>query len=53
MCRTYEGELLSERGITVDHVTVYRRVQTFTSEFIDAVRPCPHAVGDRWFVDET
>jgi transposase, IS6 family len=46
-------ELLSERGIEVDHVTVYRWVQTFTPEFIDAARPARHAVGDRWFVDET
>jgi transposase-like protein len=26
-------ELLGERGITVDHVTIYRWVQTFTPEF--------------------
>jgi transposase-like protein len=32
-------ELLAERGISVDHVTVYRWVQTFTTEFIDAARP--------------
>ena len=46
-------ELLSERGIEVDHVTVYRWVQTFTLEFIAAARPSRHAIGDRWFVDET
>jgi hypothetical protein len=46
-------ELLAERGITVDHVTVYRWVQRFTEEFIEAARPCRHAPGDRWFVDET
>ena len=46
-------ELLAERGIEVDHVTVYRWVQTFTPEFIDAARPSRHATGDRWFVDET
>jgi transposase, IS6 family len=34
-------ELLGERGIQVDHVTVYRWVQTFTSEFIDACRTGP------------
>jgi transposase, IS6 family len=44
-------ELLAERGIEVDHVTVYRWVQTLTSEFIDAARPSRHSVGDRWFVD--
>ena len=46
-------ELLVERGIDVDHVTVYRWVHWFTPELIDAARPCRHAVGDRWFVDET
>ena len=46
-------ELLAERGITVDHVTVYRWAQRFTPEFIEAARPCRHAPGDRWFVDET
>jgi transposase-like protein len=33
-------ELLAERGIRVDHVTVYRWVQRFTSEFIEAAWPC-------------
>jgi transposase-like protein len=46
-------ELLAERGVDVDHVSVYRWVQTFTLEFIDAARPSRHATGDRWFVDET
>jgi IS6 family transposase len=46
-------ELLAERGVTVDHVTVYRWVQQFTPEFIEAGRLCRHAPGDRWFVDET
>ena len=46
-------ELLAERGIEVDHVTIYRWVQRFTPLLIDAARPCRHAVGDRWFVDET
>jgi transposase-like protein len=40
-------ELLAERGIEVDHVTIYRWVQTFTLEFIDAARPARHATGDR------
>src|SRR5690242_11693199 len=46
-------ELLAERGITVDHVTIYRWVQRFTSEFIEAARPCRHSPGDRGFADET
>jgi IS6 family transposase len=47
------GELLAGRGITVDHVTICRWVQRLTPEFIEAARPCRHAPGDRWFVDET
>jgi len=46
-------ELLAERGVDVDHVSVYRWVQTLTAEYIDAARPSRHATGDRWFVDET
>ena len=46
-------ELLAERGIAVDHVTIYRWVQRFTLLLIDAARPCRHAPGDRWFADET
>ena len=46
-------ELLAERGVTVDHVTVCRWVQRFTPEFIEAARLCRRAPGDRWFVDET
>ena len=46
-------ELLAERGIEVDHVTLYRCVQRFTPLLIDAARSCRHLAGDRWFVDET
>jgi transposase-like protein len=46
-------ELLAERGIEVDHVAVYRWVLRFTALLAEAGRPCRHAVGDRWFVDET
>jgi IS6 family transposase len=46
-------ELLAERGIEVDHVTIYRWVQRFTPLFADAARPLRHTAGDQWFVDET
>jgi transposase-like protein len=46
-------ELLAERGVEVDHTTVYRWVQRFTPLLAEAARPCRHAVGDRWQVDET
>ncbi len=51
-CRDVE-ELLAKRGFTVDHVTVYRWVQRFTPEFIEAAPPGRKAPGDRWFADET
>ena len=46
-------ELLAERGIEVDHVTLFRWAQRFTPLLVDAARPCRRAAGDRWFVDET
>jgi transposase-like protein len=52
-CPHCAEELLAERGVTVDHVTIYRWVQRFTVEFIEAARPCRHVPGDRWFADET
>ena len=43
-------ELLAERGVTVDHMTVYRWVQRFTPEFIQAAR---HLVpGSRHLVEQ-
>jgi transposase-like protein len=50
--RDLEG-LLAERGVEVDHVTVFRWVQRFTPLLVEAARPCRRAVGGRWFVDET
>jgi transposase, IS6 family len=38
-------ELLAERGIAVDHVTIYRWVQRFTPLVIDVAQPCRHAPG--------
>ena len=46
-------ELLAERGVSVDHVTVYRWVQRFSPLLAEAARFCRHSPGDRWFVDET
>jgi transposase-like protein len=46
-------ELLAERGIEVDHVSIYRWVQRFAPEFAEAARARQHVIGDRWHVDET
>jgi transposase, IS6 family len=51
-CRDVE-ELLAERGSTADHVTLYRWVQRFTPEFVEAARRGRPAPGDRWFAEET
>jgi IS6 family transposase len=46
-------ELLSERGVDVDHVTLFGWVQRFTPILIDAADPYRYAIGDRWYVEET
>jgi transposase-like protein len=46
-------ELLAERGIEVDHVSIYRWVHRFAPEFAEAARARQHLVGDGWHVDET
>ncbi len=38
-------ELLAERGIEVDHVTVHRWVHRFAPEFAEAAGACRHIVG--------
>jgi len=45
-CRDVE-ELLTERGVEVDHVSIYRWVQRFTPLLADAARPCVGARGRR------
>ncbi len=45
-------ELLAERGVSVDHVTVCRWVQRSTAEFTEAARPGRHIPGDRWVAGE-
>jgi transposase-like protein len=46
-------ELLAERGIEVDHVTIHRWVRRISPLLADAARFARHRVGDRWHVDET
>jgi transposase-like protein len=46
-------ELLVERGVDVDHVTVFRWVQRFVPLLADAARFARRSPRDRWFVDET
>jgi transposase-like protein len=46
-------EMLAERGVEVDHVTLYRWVQRFAPLVAEAARPCRHGVGDRWWPTKT
>jgi IS6 family transposase len=46
-------ELLSERGISVDHVTLWRWVQRYAPELEKRLRKRLKATSDSWRVDET
>ena len=46
-------EVLAERGVQVDHVTIYRWVRRFTPFLADAARWAQHRIGTRWQVDGT
>ncbi len=47
------AELLAERGVGVDASTISDWVREFTPRYEEATRPCRHAVGTTWSVDET
>src|SRR4051794_40231291 len=47
------GGAFAERGVVVDHVTIYRWVQRFTPLLAQAARPSRRPVGNRRYVDET
>lgn len=46
-------ELLAQRRIEVDHVTLFRWVQRFMPYLAKAAGPRRQSVGSCWFVDET
>src|SRR6201997_1144162 len=46
-------ELLAERGISVDHVTLWRWVQRYAPEIQRQLRPRLRPTNDSWRVDET
>src|SRR3954469_12587557 len=46
-------ELLTERGIAVDHVTLWRWVQRYAPELARRLRKRLKATNDSWRVDET
>ena len=46
-------ELVAERGLSVDHVTVWRWVQRYAPEIQRRLRPRLRPTNDNWRVDET
>jgi transposase, IS6 family len=46
-------EMMAERGLEVDHSTIYRWVQAYAPEFEKRSRPHLKACNDSWRVDET
>jgi transposase, IS6 family len=46
-------EMMAERGLSVDHTTIYRWVQRYAPELDKRCRPHLKATNDSWRVDET
>ena len=46
-------EMMQDRGLTVDHTTVYRWVQTYAPELDKRCRPHLKPTNDSWRVNET
>lgn len=46
-------EMMSERGLTIDHTTVYRWVQAYAPELDKRCRIHLKTTNDSWRVDET
>jgi transposase, IS6 family len=46
-------EMMQERGLQVDHTTIYRWVQRYAPEQEKRCRPQFKAITDSWRVDET
>ena len=46
-------EMMSERGLNIDHTTIYRWVQNYGPEIDKRIRPHLKQTNDSWKVDET
>jgi IS6 family transposase len=46
-------EMMSERGLSIDHTTIYRWVQNYGPEIDKRIRPHLKQINDSWKVDET
>jgi IS6 family transposase len=47
------AEIMRERGLDVDHTTIYRWVQHYAKELEKRVRPLLHTPNGSWRTDET
>ena len=47
------AEMMRERGLGINHTTIYRWVQRYALELDKRIRPSLKAVGKSWRVDET
>ena len=46
-------EMMTERGLSIDHTTIYRWVQEYAPEIDKRSRPYLKQTNDSWRVDET
>ncbi len=47
------AEIVNDRGVEVDHTTIYRWVQEYSPEIDKRIRPHLYLTNDSWRVDET
>ena len=47
------AEMMIERGLKIDHTTIYRWVQKYSKELEKKIRPHLRSLGDSWRIDET
>ena len=54
-CLSYRDleEIMAERGLKVDHTTIYRWVQSYAPELEKRSKPHLNMTNDSWRVDET
>ena len=54
-CLSYRDleEMMAERGLAVDHTTIYRWVQQYAPELEKRCKPHLKQTNDSWRVDET
>lgn len=46
-------EMMRERGLSIDHTTIYRWVVTYSTQMNQGCRPHLRSSNDSWRIDET